>query len=189
MQRIEAASCPVSALKAIGRRQYASVLLFEKNMKHILTVLFCMSLAVMADDFTFNIRMDNAQIEEVILGCSEKATDKYDKKLDIYAPPMSMGTAIAGLKLDRQSTQILYKDIRSNTLPQTWLLDCKLDPNKPLNLSWQPGKLPQGLTCTIQAPKLNPLDMRKTSKCKIKENGIVVITFTKSTIENTSEKK
>ena len=151
--------------------------------------MFIFSLAAIADEFTFNIRMDNAQIEEVILGCSAKATDKYDRGIDIYAPPMSMGTAIAGLLLDRQSTQILYKDLRSAKLPQTWLLDCKLLPKKPLTLSWQQEKLPKDLFCTIQVPKQQPLDMRKNTKCKINENGIVVITFTKTPTEKTSEQK
>ena len=59
-------------------------------MKRLLSILFVLSLAAMADDFTFRIRMDNAQIEEVILGCAAKATDQYDKGLDVYAPPMSM---------------------------------------------------------------------------------------------------
>ena len=158
-------------------------------MKHLLTILFVLSLAASADDFTFNIRMDNAQIEEVILGCSDKATDQYDRGLDIYAPPMSMGTAIAGLILDRQSTQILYKDIRSVKLPQTWLLDCKLFKKKPLSLKWDAVKLPKGLSCTIQAPKQQPQDMRKIGICKINENGIVVITFTKTPSEKTSEQK
>ncbi|MBP5671675.1 MAG: hypothetical protein J6X49_04750 [Victivallales bacterium] len=158
-------------------------------MKHILTILFILSLAALADDFTFNIRMDNAQIEEVILGCSTKATDKYDRGTDVYAPPMSMGTAIAGLILDRQSTQILYKDIRSANLPQTWLLDCKLLPKKPLTLKWDATKLPKDLQCTIQAPKQQPQDMRKTTLFKIQENSIVVITFNKIQNEKTSEQK
>ncbi len=158
-------------------------------MKHLLSILFILSLAAFADEFTFHIRMDNAQIEEVILGCAAKATDQYDKGLDIYAPPMSMGTAIAGLLLNRQSQQILYKDIRPVKIPQTWLLDCKLAKNKPLTLSWKSEKLPKGIVCVIQPPKQPPLDMRKTSQCKIIENGIVAITFTQNTIEKTSEQK
>ncbi len=158
-------------------------------MKLILTILFALSMTAVADDFTFNIRMDNAQIEEVILGCSAKATDKYDRGIDIYAPPMSMGTAIAGLILDRQSTQILYKDIRSANLPQTWLLDCKLLPKKSLTLKWDATKLPKDLRCTIQVPKLQSQDMRKTTTCKILENGIVVITFNKIQNEKSSEQK
>ena len=158
-------------------------------MKYLLVILFILSLVAVADDFTFRIRMDNAQIEEVIIGCSEKATDQYDKGLDVFAPPMSMGTAIVGLLLDRQSQMLLYKDIRSLKLPQTWLLDCKLVPKKTLTLKWEVAKLPKGLFCTIQIPKQQPLDMRKTSTCKINESGIVVITFTKTPSEKTSEKK
>ena len=158
-------------------------------MKLIISFLFTLSLAAIADDFTFRIRMDNAQIEEVILGCATKATDQYDKGLDIYAPPMSMGTAIAGLLLNRQSQMLLYKDIRSAKLPQAWLLDCKLSQKKPLTLQWDTTKLPKDLICTIQVPKQQPLDMRKTSKCKIIENGIVAITFTQNTLEKTSEQK
>ena len=158
-------------------------------MKHILSFLFILSLAVIADDFTFHIRMDNAQIENVILGCAVKATDQYDKGLDVYAPPMGMGTAIAGFLLNRQSQMILYKDIRSAKFPQTWLLDCKLAKNKPLTLSWKPETLPKGVVCVIQPPKQPQQDMRKTSKCKIMENGIVTITFTQNTLEKTSEQK
>ena len=158
-------------------------------MKRLLSILFILSLVAVADDFTFHIRMDNAQIEDVIFGCSEKATDQYDKRLDVFAPPMSMGTAIAGLLLDRQSQILLYKDIRSAKLPQTWLLDCKLEQKMPLTLKWDVTKLPQGLFCTIQPPKQQPLDMRKTSKCKINESGIVNITFTKTPTEKTSEQK
>ena len=158
-------------------------------MKSLLSILFLLSLAAIADDFTFHIRMDNAQIEEVIFGCSQKATDQYDKGLDIYAPPMSMGTAVAGLLFNRQSQMLLYKDIRPSTLPQTWLLNCKLLKNKPLTLSWKSEKLPQNINCTIQPPKQPPLDMRKTSKYKINESGIVVITFTKTPTEKTSEQK
>ena len=158
-------------------------------MKRLLSILFVLSLAAMADDFTFRIRMDNAQIEEVILGCAAKATDQYDKGLDVYAPPMSMGTAIAGLLLNRQSQMILYKDIRSAKLPQTWLLDCKLEKNKPLTLSWKPETLPKGVVCSIQPPKQRPMDMRKTSKCKIIENGVIAIMFTQNTLEKTSEQK
>ena len=158
-------------------------------MKSLLAILFILSLAAVADDFTFRIRLDNAQIEEVILGCSAKATDQYDKGLDIYAPPMGMGTAIAGLLLNRQSQMILYKDIRSAKLPQTWFLDCKLEKKKPLTLQWDTAQLPKGLFCTIQIPKQQPFDMRKTSKCKINESGIVVITFTKTPSEKTSEQK
>ena len=158
-------------------------------MKRLLSILFILSLVAVADDFTFRIRMDNAQIEDVIFGCSEKATDQYDKRLDVFAPPMSMGTAIAGLLLDRQSQMLLYKDIRSAKLPQTWHLDCKLVQKKPLTLKWDMPKLPKELVCTIQVPKQQPLDMRKTSKCKINENGIVTITFTQNTLEKTSEQK
>ena len=158
-------------------------------MKLIISFLFTLSLAAIADDFTFRIRMDNAQIEEVILGCATKATDQYDKGLDIYAPPMSMGTAIAGLLLNRQSQMLLYKDIRSAKLPQAWLLDCKLAENKPLTLSWKPETLPKGVNCAIQLPKQPKMDMRRTSKCKIIENGIVAITFTQNTLEKTSEQK
>jgi hypothetical protein len=163
--------------------------IFWENMKRLLSILFFFSLAAMADDFTFRIRMDNAQIEEVILGCAAKATDQYDKGLDVYAPPMGMGTAIAGFIWNRQLQMILYKDIRSAKLPQTWLLDCKLAQNKPLTLSWQPNKLPKDLKCTIQVPKLHLLDMRKASQCKVNENGIVAITFTQNTLEKTSEQK
>ena len=42
-------------------------------MKRLLSILFVLSLAAMADDFTFRIRMDNAQIEEVLIGCAAKA--------------------------------------------------------------------------------------------------------------------
>jgi hypothetical protein len=169
--------------------KHDSFIFFVEIMKHLLPILFILSLAAVADDFTFRVRMDNAQIEEVILGCSAKATDQYDKGLDIYAPPMSMGTAIAGLLLDRQSQMILYKDIRADKLPQAWLLDCKLSQKKPLTLSWQPDKLPKDLLCTIQVPKQQPLDMRKANRCKVNENGIVVITFTKTPTEKTSEQK
>ena len=162
---------------------------FKEAMKRLLSILFIFSLAVMADDFTFHIRMDNAQIEDVILGCAAKATDQYDKGLDIYAPPMGMGTAIAGFIWNRQLQMILYKDIRSPKLPQTWLLDCKLAENKPLTLSWKPETLPKGVNCTIQLPKQPKMDMRRTSKCKIIENGIVAITFTQNTLEKTSEQK
>ena len=137
---------------------------FKEAMKRLLSILLTLSLAAVADDFTFHIRMDNAQIEEVILGCAAKATDQYDKGLDIYAPPMGMGTAIAGFIWNRQLQMILYKDIRSTKLPQTWLLDCKLAENKPLRPSSR-GSASQVMT---KKPVMSSLPARNWRRVRLK---------------------
>lgn len=126
--------------------------------------------------FTLDILCDNAQVDRLVIGCHPDATPAQDPRLDIPVPPFAIDTATVGLRPATPTAPILYRDLRPTTLPQTWHLDVTNTTKRLVRLSWNPAKLPQGVTLTIRRPDGRIANMRQASACPVFGNGTATIT-------------
>lgn len=139
--------------------------------------LFLVAVMAMAADISFEIpfTFDNAQVAKLLIGCHPDATDGYDRGRDIYVPPFGMGTGVIGIKLTDDNPNMLYKDIRSMKLPQTWRIDCK-PAQKPITMRWTKGAFPAGLQVKASIGKGTVIDMNVLSQLKIARPDVITIT-------------
>ena len=126
-------------------------------------------------DFEMSLSFENAQVGELIIGCNAKATDGYDRGKDIYVPPMGMGTGIIGIKIPADKQNMLYKDIRSANLPQTW--DIVVKPaRKPIVIRWNTRDMPQTADFTVSLRDGKKLNMRSQQLLRIAAEDTATIT-------------
>lgn len=166
--------------------------MFTSMFRTILLIFFFCILALPADEFKLDIRMDNAQVEKVILGCAKGATNGFDAGKDIVIPPMGMGTAIVGFHLEGSDNQ-LYCDLKSTALPVSWKLHCVLpqmpaipnvpQPPKSLRLDWDPKQIPADIHLTYSINGGKAVDMRLFTFTRLKANGDIVFTATPKPIQ------
>lgn len=155
-----------------------------RNVIHL--IIFC-AIALTAGEFQLDIRMDNAQVEKVILGCASNATNGFDAGKDIVIPPMGMGTAIVGF-LQEGSDNQLYCDLKSTKLPVIWKLRCILptmpaipnvpQPPKSLRLDWEPSQISPDVQLTYSINGGKAVDMRLFTFTRIKTNCDIIFTAT-----------
>ena len=147
-------------------------------MKAKLSVLlFLFAIMAYSDETSFMlpIAFDNAQVNQLVIGCHEDATDGYDRGRDIYVPPFGMGTGTIGIIVDEKNPNKLYKDIRSRNLPQTWRIDCK-PAKKPLVMHWSKAELPPGLQFKATSSNGRVTDMNAVFRLQISKADVITIT-------------
>lgn len=144
-----------------------------KNSLLAFALLF-LALAARAQIFSLTLSIEKAQVDKLILGCHPKATDGYDRGLDIYVPPMGMGTAVVGFQT--QGQDILYQDNRAPHLPQTWTLVCRNPGKLRTAFSWDPKLLPKDVSFTLTRPNGAPIDMKRRGRLEQAIDGNLIIT-------------
>ncbi len=150
-------------------------------------ILYIGGCGALAGDFLVRVNLTGAQIADIHFGCAEKATDGYDAKMDIFAPPMGMGTGIVGMVNPEPNLPSYYKDVRSLKLPQTWSLRCEpLKGGKPIVLKWDTAQLPADVKLTLVAGK-EKHDMRTKSEFAVKRKTIVSFVAEKPAPVGTAE--
>ena len=144
-------------------------------------ILILVAVMARAADVSFEIpfTFDNAQVAKLLIGCHPEATDGYDSGRDIYVPPFGMGTGVIGIKVADDNPNMLYKDIRSTKLPQTWRIDCK-PAQKPIMMRWTKGAFPAGLQVRAVTGKGNAIDMNVVSQLKVSKPDVITITVSPS---------
>lgn len=125
--------------------------------------------------FALTLKVDNGQVGELVLGCKQEATDGVDRKHDIAVPPFGMGTGVVGLKIPGNDLA-LYQDFRSLNLPQTWLLDCKVQGKQPIKISWKPATLPENAVFTLTYANGRTVNMKKIIRANVKQSQVLKIT-------------
>ncbi len=89
----------------------------------------------------FTIHIEYGHLGEVLIGCSEHATDGFDPLFDDMAPPPGMGGIGYTFLISPDRKYNLYKDIRGYSNEIQWVLYVKPGSN-PVTLSWLPNEIP-----------------------------------------------
>jgi len=145
-------------------------------MKKLCTLLMLSCVLAFGVEFTCSLMVKGGQLEKVLFGCSSNGTSGYDRKLDIPAPPMGMNSGVIGWHVPNEDKQfILNQDMRGETLPQAWKLDCRTYRSNPIKLSWDPATLPKGLDFAIRIGEGQWIDMRESKALDVKETCFVEV--------------
>lgn len=145
--------------------------------KLFLAVLMLLCAGAFAQEFLLRIVLVNSHTEDVWLGCQEGASAKYDRRVDIFAPPPGMQTGMVTMPSPDGILPTLYKDVRAPVLPQSWELNCQPFAGKAIELSWTTANVPAGVTLRLKY-RGKELDMRETTKLSIVQSTTAVITAT-----------
>ena len=149
-------------------------------MKHLLPLFLLLACTpfLPAQPIELPLNLENAQVARLVIGTHPEATDGLDRKLDIYVPPFGMGTGTAGILLPVKSADMLYQDLRSTTLPQTWSVRC-VPAARPIVLTWSPKAIPAGVSVLLRRQNGSLLDMRKVSLLRISAAETISITVSR----------
>lgn len=143
----------------------------------LVAILLCGSgLWAVNRDFVLPIRLTNAHLGQVFLGCQQGATDAFDKGIDDLAPPPGIQTGYVGF-VSTLPNSLLYKDVKSHGDLKEWRLSIQVYEGKPLKMSWQESQLPKFYSLTLLTGD-GEVDMQKINHVEFTKDEPVAIVAT-----------
>ncbi len=137
-------------------------------------ILLCGSGLLAANrDFVLPIRLANAHLGQIFLGCQQGATDAFDRGIDDLAPPPGIQTGYVGF-ISTLSNSLLYKDIKAHGDLKEWRLSIQVYEGKPLKMSWQESQLPRFYSLSLLTGD-GEVDMRKINHVEFTKDEPVAI--------------
>jgi hypothetical protein len=122
-------------------------------------------------DFVLPLKLTNAQISAVFLGCRANATDGFDRNFDEPAPPPGMQTGYVGFIGALQNT-LMRKDIKAHGEMKEWKFHVQAYDGKPFRMAWEKALLPKYYRLTLVTVD-KELDMAKVSQLEIPDTQTV----------------
>ncbi len=137
--------------------------------------------AAKAPPFSVKLALKNGHLREVFMAASTDATQGFDPRLDIPAPPPAIETGYTAFIVG-ESEFPLYKDFRPLGDVMEWKFMAKVHPNKPVTISWESELLPADYAFAV---RLNDtvVDMRKVNSLIVEKTARLLFTATKAMLE------
>jgi hypothetical protein len=138
-----------------------------------IVVLLLVGMAALAveRDFVLPLKLTNAQISAVFLGCRDNATDGFDRNYDEPAPPPGMQTGYVGFIGTLQNT-LMRKDIKAHGDMKEWKFYIQAYDGKPFRMSWEKALLPKYYHLSLVTAD-KELDMAKTTQFETADSQTV----------------
>ncbi len=143
----------------------------------------CLSLATAGlshagDDFLVQLNLKHGHLGKVFFGCQTGATDQFDRRLDIMAPPPGIATGYTAF-VQPDTGMFLYQDLRAPAATITWQFKAQVFQGKPIRISWDPTKLPEHYQLRISLGETS-WDMRQATHVDVPQTATLTISATKT---------
>lgn len=138
-----------------------------------------------AQEFMVKLGLKHGHLREVYLGCKAAATDGFDRRIDVMAPPPGIETGYTAF-VDGSGRFYLYKDLRAPAKKVEWTFSGRVFPGKPITVSWDPKELPKGVEFAVTLGD-KTVDMRKQTEISFSETAR--LTFTATAVDKDAEMK
>jgi len=133
--------------------------------------------ATAEDEFEVQLDLKGGHLLKVFFGCAKDASDGFDRKGDIMAPPPGIETGYTAFVMPKTG-MFLYKDMRAPADSVTWSFMARVYETKPIVITWDPKKLPDGFDLSATYDKTR-VDMRKQYELRFEKTAKVEITASK----------